>query len=189
MKTEDLMAKAAQAITSAFANDPLKQRQWAAFVGDLTEAPKELQTVISDLTTFLRTQRSLRVAMHSNSGNPDVHPAALAATGPPATQLSRDAAIRLMRGGLATAMRDVAASYMMPICWITARPASPSSSTTAHPFSWIAAPDRSSSRRTMSTRVSERQRRNIPTRSASLEPCAAISGTGCLRMIYFLSDV
>ena len=41
------------ALTSAFANDPLKQRQWAAFAGDLNDAPKQLQTVISDLTAFL----------------------------------------------------------------------------------------------------------------------------------------
>jgi hypothetical protein len=30
-----------------------------------------------------------------------------------------------MRGGLAKAMRDVAASYVMPICWITARDRKP----------------------------------------------------------------
>ena len=41
------------ALTSAFANDPLKQRQWAAFAGDLNDAPKQLQTVISELTAFL----------------------------------------------------------------------------------------------------------------------------------------
>jgi predicted nucleotidyltransferase component of viral defense system len=41
------------ALTSAFANDPLKQRQWAAFAGDLNDAPKQLQTVTSDLTAFL----------------------------------------------------------------------------------------------------------------------------------------
>ena len=63
--------------------------------------------------------------MHSNSGNADAHRADLAATGPPATQPSRDEAIRLMRGGLAKAMRDVAASYVMPICWITARDRKP----------------------------------------------------------------
>ena len=117
--------------------------------------------------------------MHSNSGNADAHRADLAATGPPATQPSRDEAIRLMRGGLAKAMRDVAASYVMPICWITARDRKP-----LYPrqrlslLSWIAVPDRSSSRRTMSISVSERQRRSIPTLSASLEICAAICGTG-----------
>jgi predicted nucleotidyltransferase component of viral defense system len=41
------------ALTSAFAEDPLKQRQWAAFAGDLNDAPKQLQTVIGDLTPFL----------------------------------------------------------------------------------------------------------------------------------------
>ena len=58
--------------------------------------------------------------MRSNNGNADAHRAGLTATAPPATQPSRDEAIRLMRGGLAKAMRDVAASYVMPICWITA---------------------------------------------------------------------
>ena len=41
------------ALTSAFAEDPLKQRQWAAFAGDLNDAPKQLQTVIDNLTPFL----------------------------------------------------------------------------------------------------------------------------------------
>lgn len=41
------------ALTSEFANDPLKQRQWAAFAVDLDGAPKQLQTVISDLASFL----------------------------------------------------------------------------------------------------------------------------------------
>lgn len=41
------------------------------------------------------------------------------------SQPSRDEAIRLMRGGLAKAMRDLAASYVMPICWITARDRKP----------------------------------------------------------------
>ena len=49
----------------------------------------------------------------------------LTATGPPATQSSRDEAIWLMRGGLAKAMRDVAANNVMPICWITARDRKP----------------------------------------------------------------
>jgi hypothetical protein len=30
-----------------------------------------------------------------------------------------------MRGGLAKVMRDLAASYVMPICWITARDRKP----------------------------------------------------------------
>lgn len=58
--------------------------------------------------------------MHPNNGNADAPRAGLTATEPPATQPSRDDAIRLMRGGLAKAMRDVAASCVMPICWITA---------------------------------------------------------------------
>jgi hypothetical protein len=44
---------------------------------------------------------------------------------PSVSQPSRDEAIRLMRGGLAKAMRDLAASYVMPICWITARDRKP----------------------------------------------------------------
>jgi predicted nucleotidyltransferase component of viral defense system len=40
-------------LTPAFAEDPLKQRQWAAFIADLDNAPRQLQTVISDLEVFL----------------------------------------------------------------------------------------------------------------------------------------
>lgn len=42
-----------------------------------------------------------------------------------ANQLSREDAVRLMRGGLADAMRDIAARYVIPICWITARDGEP----------------------------------------------------------------
>jgi predicted nucleotidyltransferase component of viral defense system len=41
------------ALTSEFAIDPLKQRQWAAFIDDLDAAPKQLQTVIEDIRIFL----------------------------------------------------------------------------------------------------------------------------------------
>ena len=41
------------ALTSAFAHDPQKQQQWAAFVADLGHAPKELPAVVSDLAAFL----------------------------------------------------------------------------------------------------------------------------------------
>ena len=41
------------ALTSAFAEDPLKQRQWAAFAADLDDAPGQLQVVINDLAVFL----------------------------------------------------------------------------------------------------------------------------------------
>jgi predicted nucleotidyltransferase component of viral defense system len=41
------------ALSSAFAEDPVKQRQWSAFVSDLDDAPKQLQTIIRDLTAFL----------------------------------------------------------------------------------------------------------------------------------------
>jgi len=41
------------ALTPAFAEDPLKQRQWAAFVVDLDNAPAELRIVIDDLAGFL----------------------------------------------------------------------------------------------------------------------------------------
>ena len=41
------------ALTLAFAEDPLKQRQWAAFIADLDNAPNQLQTIISDLIAFL----------------------------------------------------------------------------------------------------------------------------------------
>ena len=40
-------------------------------------------------------------------------------------QPSKDEAIRLMRGGLAKALMETAASYVTPICWITARDRKP----------------------------------------------------------------
>jgi predicted nucleotidyltransferase component of viral defense system len=44
---------APDALTSGFADDPLKQRQWAAFAADIDNAPKQLPEVIADLTPFL----------------------------------------------------------------------------------------------------------------------------------------
>lgn len=41
------------ALTPAFAADPLKRRQWAAYIVGLDDAPKNLHTVASDLTAFL----------------------------------------------------------------------------------------------------------------------------------------
>ena len=46
-------AESPDALTTAFAEDPLKQRQWAAFVADLNAAPGQLQNVIGDLAPFL----------------------------------------------------------------------------------------------------------------------------------------
>jgi hypothetical protein len=48
-------------------------------------------------------------------------PAPLSAAGQP----SRDEAIRLLRGGLAKALMETAAQYVIPICWITARDKKP----------------------------------------------------------------
>jgi hypothetical protein len=42
------------------------------------------------------------------------------AVAPSVSQPTQEEAVRLMRGGLAEAMRDLAARYVMPICWITA---------------------------------------------------------------------
>jgi hypothetical protein len=41
------------------------------------------------------------------------------------SQPSRDEAIRLLRGGLAAALRDTAARHVIPICWISARDGKP----------------------------------------------------------------
>jgi hypothetical protein len=41
------------ALTSAFAEDPLKQRQWTPFSANLHGAPKQLGIVTGDLTSFL----------------------------------------------------------------------------------------------------------------------------------------
>lgn len=41
------------ALTPDFAEDPLKQRQWAAFAADIDHAPTELALVVGDLATFL----------------------------------------------------------------------------------------------------------------------------------------
>ncbi|EFI52994.1 hypothetical protein AfiDRAFT_0981 [Afipia sp. 1NLS2] len=47
------------------------------------------------------------------------------ANGASLSQPSRAEAILLMRGGLAEAMRNIAANYVMPICWITAHDRKP----------------------------------------------------------------
>ncbi len=41
------------ALTPAFAEDPLKQRQWAAFASDIDQAPGQLARVVDDLAPFL----------------------------------------------------------------------------------------------------------------------------------------
>jgi hypothetical protein len=41
------------ALTPAFAEDPLKQRQWAAFIADIDHAPRQLALVVDDLAPFL----------------------------------------------------------------------------------------------------------------------------------------
>lgn len=41
------------------------------------------------------------------------------------SQPTRDQAIAMMRGGLAAALRDIAASYVIPLCWIIARNGKP----------------------------------------------------------------
>lgn len=41
------------------------------------------------------------------------------------SQPSKDEAIRLMRGGLASALMETASKYVIPICWITARDRKP----------------------------------------------------------------
>jgi hypothetical protein len=41
------------ALTPDFAEDPLKQRQWAAFVADIDHAPRQLALVLDDLAPFL----------------------------------------------------------------------------------------------------------------------------------------
>jgi hypothetical protein len=41
------------ALTADFAADPLKQRQWAAFVADIDHAPRQLTFVVDELAPFL----------------------------------------------------------------------------------------------------------------------------------------
>jgi predicted nucleotidyltransferase component of viral defense system len=41
------------ALTLDFAEDPLKQRQWAAFIADIDHAPRQLALVVDDLAPFL----------------------------------------------------------------------------------------------------------------------------------------
>jgi hypothetical protein len=60
--------------------------------------------------------------MQPGSGD---HPEHRLAASAAASQPSRGEAVGLLRGGLAKAMRDVAASYVIPICWITARDRKP----------------------------------------------------------------
>jgi hypothetical protein len=42
-----------EALTSAFADDPLKQRQWAAFIEDVALQPGSIAEVIDTLAQFL----------------------------------------------------------------------------------------------------------------------------------------
>jgi predicted nucleotidyltransferase component of viral defense system len=42
-----------EALTPAFAEDPLKQRQWAAFIADIDHAPRQLALIVDDLAPFL----------------------------------------------------------------------------------------------------------------------------------------
>jgi predicted nucleotidyltransferase component of viral defense system len=54
------------ALTPGFANDPLKQRQWAAFAVDIDRAPAQLRTLIDDLAGFLMSAaKAARVAGES----------------------------------------------------------------------------------------------------------------------------
>ena len=41
------------ALAPAFAEDPLKQRQWAVFAADIDHAPRQLAAVVGDLAPFL----------------------------------------------------------------------------------------------------------------------------------------
>jgi predicted nucleotidyltransferase component of viral defense system len=53
------------ALTPAFAEDPLKQRQWAAFIADIGNAPEQLQLVISDLVAFLMSAAAAAARDHA----------------------------------------------------------------------------------------------------------------------------
>lgn len=46
-------------LTSDFAEDPLKQRQWAAFAADIDRAPRQLTLVVDDLAPFLMDAAAL----------------------------------------------------------------------------------------------------------------------------------
>ncbi len=52
-RNTEVPIKRPDALTSAFAQDPAKQRQWAAFLVDVTVNPGTLADVITDLATFL----------------------------------------------------------------------------------------------------------------------------------------
>jgi hypothetical protein len=82
---------------------------------------------------------------------------------PSVSQPSRDEAIRLMRGGLAKAMRDLAASYVMPICWITARDRKPWILDNGSAFLLDCGADPFLVTATMSIRAFVRRRTNTPT--------------------------
>jgi predicted nucleotidyltransferase component of viral defense system len=51
------------ALTTAFAEDAQKQRQWRAFVGDVAHDPGDLETVIRDLAAFLMPQAASAVRL------------------------------------------------------------------------------------------------------------------------------
>lgn len=52
-------AEIPDALTPAFATDPLKQRQWAAFAAELDGAPGDLEAIVRDLGPFLMAAAAL----------------------------------------------------------------------------------------------------------------------------------
>ncbi len=56
--------------TRAFAEDPIKQRQWAAFVEDVAVKPGSLAGAVEDLADFLmpRATEALALAKQERTG-------------------------------------------------------------------------------------------------------------------------
>ncbi|MBO0750553.1 MAG: hypothetical protein J2P53_00460 [Bradyrhizobiaceae bacterium] len=96
------------ALTTAFAEDSLKRRQWTAFAADLDNAPKQRQPSSTTWQNSSWMQQPQRAIMKPNSNgiNPN-----------PPLRVSPRARKPFGRceGGLTKA-----ASYVIPICWITA---------------------------------------------------------------------
>lgn len=75
-RNTEIPAEPPDALTRAFADDPLKRQQWTAFVEDLATGPLELATVTEELATFLMPHATSAKGLGPTSTNPAVRPTA-----------------------------------------------------------------------------------------------------------------
>lgn len=66
----EIPAESPDALTRGFADDPLNDQQWTAFIQDLAAGPLNLGTVTSDLATFLMPHATRARALQGASAKP-----------------------------------------------------------------------------------------------------------------------